>query len=127
MIQVKDDGLPMEEFGVFQVTQITRGTAIEPTVAVDLVTIEPGKTSEVHRHNQAETVLLILEGSGLIRVGDETVPVSRGARVRIGKGVFHGVKTEGEGLRFLSVQSPPILDKTQGRLDLEVMSGDVNR
>ncbi|MEO6810144.1 MAG: cupin domain-containing protein [Isosphaeraceae bacterium] len=119
MIQVKDDGLPMEEFGVFQVTQITRDTALENVVAADLVTIDPGKTSEVHRHNQAETVLLILDGSGSVRVGDEIVPVSKGSRVRIGKGVFHGVQTEGEGLRFLSVQSPPILDKEQGRLDLE--------
>lgn len=121
MIQVHDDGLPMEEFGVFQVTQITRNTALEHVVAVDLVTVDPGKTSEVHRHNHAETVLLILDGSGLVRVGDDVLPVSKGTRVRIGKGVFHGVQTEREGLKFLSVQSPPILDKEQGRLDLEVM------
>ena len=32
---------------------------------------------------------------------------------------FHGVRTEEESLTFLSVQSPPILDKARGTLDLE--------
>ena len=37
----------------------------------------------------------------------------------IGKGVFHGFETGDSELRFLSVQSPPILDERTGRLDLE--------
>jgi quercetin dioxygenase-like cupin family protein len=119
MAQILEWGLPSEPFGVFRVTQVTRGTALEHLVAVDLVTVDPGQTSEVHRHNAAETVLLILGGAGEVRVGDEVLSVSEGARVLIGKGVFHGVRTGSEGLTFLSVQSPPILDKGRDALDLE--------
>jgi len=116
---ILEKDLPSEHFDVFDVTQITRGTLLESVVAADLVSVAPGQTSQVHRHNQAETVLLILEGSGTVLVGDSDVPVSKGARVLIGKGVFHGVRTEGESLTFLSVQSPPILDQAKGTLDLE--------
>jgi mannose-6-phosphate isomerase-like protein (cupin superfamily) len=119
MAGVVERGLPEEQFGVFGVTQVTRGTALEQFVAVDLVRVEPGRTSEVHRHNQAETVLLILDGAGFVRVGDAVLAVTRGDRLTIGKGVFHGVRTEAEPLAFLSVQSPPILVKGEDRLDLE--------
>lgn len=119
MNRILETELPREGYDVFEVTQVTRGTLLEGVVAADLVTVAPGRTSEVHRHNKAETVLLILEGSGTILVGESSLPVSKGARVLIGKGVFHGVRTEGEPLTFLSVQSPPILDAAHGSLDLE--------
>jgi quercetin dioxygenase-like cupin family protein len=127
MTPILETGLPVEAFGVFEVTQVTRGTALEHVVAVDLVTIAAGRTSEVHRHNRAETVLLILDGSGFVRVGEEVVPVAKGARLAIGKGVAHGVRTEDDSLTFLSVQSPPILDRERGKLDLEpVSSGEAD-
>jgi mannose-6-phosphate isomerase-like protein (cupin superfamily) len=119
MGRILETDLPREHYDVFDVTQITRGTPLESVVAADLVSIAPGLASEVHRHNEAETVLLILDGSGTVLVGESSLRVSKGARVLIGKGVFHGVRTEGESLTFLSVQSPPILDKAQGTLDLE--------
>jgi quercetin dioxygenase-like cupin family protein len=108
---------------VFRVAQITRGTPLEHAVAVDLVTVAPGQTSEIHRHNGTETVLLVIEGSGTISVRGSSYGVSPGTRLIIGKGVFHGVRTEGEGLTFLSVQSPPILDEGRGVLDLEPLGG----
>ena len=119
MNQILETELPHEHYDVFEVTQITRGTPLESLVAADLVSIAPERASEVHRHNEAETVLLILDGSGSVLVGESSLRVTKGARVLIGKGVFHGVRTEGESMTFLSVQSPPILDKAQGTLDLE--------
>ena len=77
----------------------------------------------MHRHNEAETILYILEGMGVVLVGDTPVPVAAGDRVLIHKGVFHGVRTEGSRLRFLSVQSPPILNKARDFLDLEPLDG----
>ena len=108
-----------EQNDVFHVTQVTRGTGLEELFAADLVRVEPGQTSHIHRHNQAETVLFILGGSGVVHVGDSEVAVREGDRLLIGKGVYHRVRTAGEPLRFLSVQSPPILDKARGILDLE--------
>jgi mannose-6-phosphate isomerase-like protein (cupin superfamily) len=121
MPEILDPHVPCEQFDVFQVAQITRGTPMEHTVAVDVVFVPPGKSSEIHRHNGTDSVLYILEGSGTVIVGESSLEVRKGARIFIGKGVYHGVRTEGEGegLSFLSVQSPPILDKERGRLDLE--------
>ena len=119
MNQILETELPRERYDVFEVTQVTRGTPLESLVAADLVTVAPGRSSEVHRHNEAETVLLILDGSGAVLVGDASLKVAKGARILIGKGVFHGVRTEGEALTFLSIQSPPILDKAHGTIDLE--------
>jgi len=123
MSGIIDQSLPTEVFDVFRVAQITRGTPLEPTVAVDLVTVPPGQTSEIHRHNGTDSVLLILEGSGTILVGEASYGVRKGMRVIIARRVFHGVRTEGEALTFLSVQSPPILDEGRGTLDLEPMGG----
>jgi quercetin dioxygenase-like cupin family protein len=121
MPEIIDQNLPSEAFGVFEVVQITRGTPLEHVVAADLVTIPPRKTSEIHRHNNTESVLLILEGSGTILVGKSSYSVRKGARIIIGKGIFHGVRTGSEALTFLSVQAPPILDRERGVLDLEPM------
>lgn len=111
--------VPAEPFGVFQVKQLTRGTALESVVAADWVTISPGKTSEIHRHNHAETVLWIVDGSGIVLVDGVEYPISAGSRIAIGKGVYHGVRTGDRPLIFLSVQAPPILNQESGTLDLE--------
>lgn len=104
---------------VFHVTQVTRGTALADAVGADLVRVEPHRASQTHRHNLAETVLYILEGSATIGVGDGEVRVKTGDRVIIPRGVYHQVRTQAERLWFLSVQSPPILNKAKGTLDLE--------
>ena len=108
-----------EPFDVFEVQQLTRGTSLESIVAADWVRIAPGKTSEVHRHHRAETVLLVVEGSGTVIVDGTDYPVSVGSRIAIGQGIYHGVRTTDQPLTFLSVQSPPILDHEAGTLDLE--------
>lgn len=111
--------VPVEIYGVFEVMQLTRGSALESIVAADWVTIGPEKISEIHRHNQAETVLWIVEGSGIVVVEGVDHEVTKGARIAIGKGLFHGVRTRQYALTFLSIQSPPILNKEDGHLDLE--------
>jgi mannose-6-phosphate isomerase-like protein (cupin superfamily) len=122
MDEIRDRDLALERHDVFDVMQVTRGTPLESVVAADLVDVEPGQESGIHRHNEAETVLYFLEGSADIVVGDEVIPVKKGDRLRIGKAVFHGVRTPRESVRFLSVQSPPILDEATGRYDLEPLS-----
>ena len=108
-----------ERNDVFDVLQVARGTELEDIVVADVVGVEPHSTSQIHRHNLAETVLFILAGSGTVRVADEDVRVREGDRVLIAKGTYHGVRTGAEALRFLSVQSPPILNRARNTLDLE--------
>jgi quercetin dioxygenase-like cupin family protein len=119
MNELLDRDLEVELHDVFHVMQVTRGTPLEAEVAADLVSMDPGQTSQIHRHNLAETVLYFLEGAATVRVGDDELAVTAGDRVLIGKAVFHGVRTGAEGCRFLSVQTPPILNKTTGFRDLE--------
>jgi mannose-6-phosphate isomerase-like protein (cupin superfamily) len=109
----------VERFDVFDVQQVTRGTALESVVAADMVSIGPHARSQVHRHLRSETVLFILEGTAVAIVGDDRIDVQAGDRVLIGRGVYHGFETAASALRFLSVQSPPILDESTGQLDLE--------
>ena len=124
MPDIVDRDLPIEHQDVFEVVQVTAETALESEVAADIVHVAPGQTSKTHRHNEAETVLYILDGAGHISVGDERLPVVKGDRLRIGKGVFHNVSTgHDSSLAFLSVQTPPILDKSTGRFDLEPLAG----
>ena len=119
MSDVRRGAPPIERFGVFDVQQLTRGTRLESSVAADLVTIAPHSTSEVHRHNRAETVIYVLKGEGRALVGETWHDVRAGDRVLIGAGVFHGFATGEQAIDFLSVQSPPILDESTGQLDLE--------
>lgn len=114
--------LPEEMYDVFHVTQITRLTALESIVAVDRVRVEPWKCSTTHRHNEAETVLFIEQGSGYIMVNDERHLVKVGDRIYIPRGAWHSVSTFQDGLVFTSIQSPPIHDEAVGRHDLEQFS-----
>ena len=93
-------------------------------IPADVVGVEPHSVSQIHRHNLAETVLFILGGAGTVLVGEHDLPVREGDRVLIPKGTYHGVRTGAEALRFLSVQSPPILNRARNTLDLEPLDGE---
>lgn len=108
-----------ELYDVFYVTQLTQGTALESVVAVDRVRVEPKQSSGTHRHNDAETVLYIEKGSGVVKIGATCFVVNAGDRITIPKGSWHSVHTAQNELVFTSVQSPPIHDEKTGRHDLE--------
>lgn len=120
-------GLETERHDVFDVTQITRGTALETLVGADLVHVAAHEESGMHRHNNAETVLYITSGAGAVVLNAtcDVVPVAAGDRLVIPKGVFHAVRTGESELTFISVQCPPILDRTTGFRDLEEIDGAV--
>lgn len=116
----KDRDLEIELHDVFYVQQVTRGTPIEETVGVDLVTMEAGSSSKPHRHNCSETVLFFTEGEATVYVSFDPINVVAGDRVLIHKGEFHSVDTPAHsGCAFLSVQTPPILSKATGFRDFE--------
>ena len=110
-----------ETYGAFRVTQITRGTALEDLLGLDLVTIPAGMATEIHRHPHAENVVYILSGDATAIIDHIGYRVVEGDRIRIGKGICHGFKTSETPLTFVSVQSPPILNKKSNILDTEVL------
>ncbi len=108
-----------ETYDVFNVRQVTRNTSLESLVAVDLVSVAPHQTSESHRHNKSDTILLIMGGKGKVRVADTLFDVESGDRIHIPPKAFHQVITSDSMIEFMSVQTPPILSKEDDTLDLE--------
>lgn len=73
-------------------------------VGAMVCTVEPGKQSRIHNHFETES-FLIIEGSGVVRSGDEQIEVSTGQVVRVPPFADHIVENTGAKtpLRFLSV------------------------
>ncbi len=71
-----------------------------------LAVIQPGGEQRVHSH-PPEQVYFILEGSGLMTVGGETLRVEPGDCVFIPSGVPHGLNNDGAAvLRYFSAAAP---------------------
>lgn len=115
------DRVESEIYGAFGVIQITRDTNLEDLLGLDLITVASETKTEIHRHPNAENVIFVLSGSATALIDHVEYEVKQGDRIRIGKGVYHGFRTRDEPLVFVSVQSPPILNKRLNRLDTEVL------
>jgi len=71
-----------------------------------LAVIQPGGEQRIHNH-PPEQVYFILEGSGLMTVGNETQRVGPGDCVFIPADQPHGLKNDGEvTLRYFSAAAP---------------------
>lgn len=78
------------------------------------VTYEPGKEVQRHSHEHTEQLMVILDGSVTITVGDETKTVSAGDVVCINRGVEHELHSEG-GVTFIEGLAPVPLDHVPDR------------
>lgn len=71
-----------------------------------LAVIQPGGEQRIHSH-RPEQVYFILEGTGLMTVGDETQRVGPGDCIFIPSGQSHGLKNDGDvTLRYFSAAAP---------------------
>ena len=66
----------------------------------------PGKRLSLQRHKLREEVWVIVEGSGLMTLGDKTFPVKKGDVLNIPKYTIHRIEnnTESEPLVFIETQ-----------------------
>lgn len=79
--------------------------------ATDFVIFIKDKVPD-HKHLTHTETILVLEGSGKMRLGDKVLNIVPGDYVRVGQGVVHGVKvTSSVPLKVLSVQAPEFLGK----------------
>ena len=70
--------------------------------------VPAGDETLLHRHNQAEEIYHIVEGSGLMTVGNDKFNVAAGDTVCIKPGKVHCIKnTGGIPLKILCCCSPP--------------------
>lgn len=79
-------------------------------VTITKVTVAPGASSPVHRHETSEQVWVALSGEGTLLLGDgQTRPIRAGDVVRFADGDLHGIEnTSALPFVYLAVTSPPI-------------------
>jgi quercetin dioxygenase-like cupin family protein len=64
----------------------------------------------VHRHFKADEVLFVLDGEGVMLLGDERKPIVKGSAIFIPRGVWHGIENPDSSLDLLWVVTPPGLE-----------------
>ncbi|HEY3422490.1 MAG TPA: cupin domain-containing protein [Methanocellaceae archaeon] len=70
--------------------------------------VEPGRDTEMHRHQLSQEIYYILEGEGEMRLGNEKFNVKRYDAILIPPDTLHCVKNIGKSaLRMLCVCAPP--------------------
>lgn len=69
---------------------------------------EPGQEHAAHAHAGQDKLYVILEGSGIVQVGEESEVLSAGDSAFAPSGVVHGIRNPGpERLVVLAILSPP--------------------
>ncbi len=70
--------------------------------------VQPGQETRLHRHRQSEEIYHVLEGYGLMQLGEEEFVIEPGDTVLIPPGTPHRVRNIGQGpLRILCACAPP--------------------
>ena len=76
------------------------------------------KSVPLHKHVFHSETIYILEGTGLMRLGDEEFDVKPGDFIKVPEGAPHAVKTTSEKpLKALSVQAPEFFGKDRVPLE----------
>lgn len=88
-----EDEIP-ERGLVFWKTLISKGVTRSEGLTLGVARLPPDGVLREHRHSQEE-VYLVLEGSGLVRVGPEKVSVEAGSAVFIPGDVVHSCENTG--------------------------------
>ena len=74
--------------------------------------VEPGRSTRLHRHPVAEEVYQILDGAGVMQLGEERFAVVPGDIIRIAPGQPHRIETKSDvPLRFLCICQPAYSDE----------------
>jgi len=70
--------------------------------------VEPGQETAAHVHHASQEVYYILEGIGIMRLGEEKLSVVEGDAVLIEPGTLHNIRNIGDrALRILCICCPP--------------------
>jgi mannose-6-phosphate isomerase-like protein (cupin superfamily) len=78
------------------------------SMSVAWAEVDVGATSPAAWHDHTEEAYFIIEGHGVMRLGDETFPVTAGDVVSIRPSVIHNIENSGPApLRMVVVTTPP--------------------
>jgi quercetin dioxygenase-like cupin family protein len=75
---------------------------------VGLNSFEPGQEHSAHAHQGQDKLYVVLEGSGMVRVGEQTELLSAGDAAFAPSGVVHSIRNPGpERLVVVAALAPP--------------------
>lgn len=87
------------------------------------VTYEPGTTVQRHSHEATEQVMLVLDGSVVVTIGEERSEMGVGDLCVINRGVEHELYSE-SGVTFIEALGPVPLDHIPDR-ERDLVLGDL--
>ena len=94
-------------------TLISAGVTQSEHLTVGIASIPPGEALHEHRHRQAE-IYLVLEGSGMVRVGSKARPIEAGSAVFLPGDAVHSCENTGASeLRFAYVLAADSFDDVE--------------
>jgi len=96
------DSAPQFGFGELGEAHFPREELGCETVGLAYHRLLPGKRQAFgHRHENAEEVYVVLEGSGRVRLDDEVREIARHDAIRVAPTVTRAFEAEGDGLALL--------------------------
>ena len=110
------DELPAERLEGVKITRVLDGTAFD-NIGCEYVLLEKGQHLEPHVHEEANSFILILGGSGFVQMEDQELPIRTGHLVYVPAGVLHGFRTMEDPIVMYGFQSPPII-KSKENVDI---------
>src|ERR1700685_2527476 len=99
----------VSSFAKFTTDRMGKSTIVQGSfLLAGLNSFEPGQEHAPHAHQGQDKLYLILEGSGMVQVGDQTERLSAGDAVFAPSGVVHSIRNPGpERLVVMAVLGPP--------------------
>ena len=104
------DGSPKNERGNGQLSYLLlqKGQFGAENMSVTWIDAAPGSEQKPHAHPSQEQAYIILEGKGLMKVGDEEAEVIAGSLVLVPPQTEHSIYNHTDALlRVLTVTAPP--------------------
>ena len=77
----------------------------EPSYRIKRIVVFPGKRLSLQRHQLREEHWVVVEGTGLMTLGDEQFPIQPGTYINIPKGTIHRVENNNENGALVIIET----------------------
>lgn len=105
-IRSKQHADKRERSGLWSHFMLGQGDVPGDALAITWVDVDPGSKQRLHHHPEVQ-VYVIIAGSGVMHVGDESRPVSTGDLIFIPSEMQHGIENTSETvLSYISAATP---------------------
>lgn len=79
---------------------------IDEKMRVILLFLDPNQELPLHQHENSHELFYVIEGEGMLMMGEEEHRIERGNLALAPMGTRHGLKTTQSQMKILAVQAP---------------------